>query len=325
MINYIIRRILYMIPILFGVNLLTFLLFFAVNSPDDIARAQVGDKHITDTQIYDWKQAHGYNYPLMYNANAQGLGKVTQTLFFQKSLKLFTFQFGLSDSGRSISGDIYQRMWPSFALALGILLIGLCVNITFAILVVYFRSSYLETSSLITCIVLMSISPLFYIISGQYLIAKILQWLPISGYEPGWQAWRYLLLPTIVGVISGIGTGIRWYRTILLEELHQDYVKTARAKGLSELQVLFKHVLRNGLLPILTGVVVIIPSLFLGSLLLESFFGIPGLGSYTIDAIARQDFAIVRSMVFLGAFLYVIGLILTDISYAMVDPRIRFS
>jgi peptide/nickel transport system permease protein len=132
-----------------------------------------------------------------------------------------------------------------------------------------------------------------------------------------------VILPVIVGVIGGIGSGTRWYRTIFLEEINRDYVRTARAKGLSELRVLFKHVLKNAMIPILTGIVVVVPLLFLGSLIVESFFGIPGLGSYTIDAINSQDFAVVRAMVFIGSVLYIVGLILTDISYTVVDPRVR--
>ena len=128
----------------------------------------------------------------------------------------------------------------------------------------------------------------------------------------------------LIGVISGIGASSRWYRTLFLEEMGKDYVRTARAKGLAESVVLFRHVLKNALIPILTGVVVVIPLLFLGSLLSESFFGIPGLGSYTIDAIQAQDFAVVRSMVFIGSALYILGLLLTDISYTLVDPRVRF-
>jgi peptide/nickel transport system permease protein len=170
---------------------------------------------------------------------------------------------------------------------------------------------------------LMSISSLFYIIGGQYLFGKLLRWVPISGYDGGLESIKFIVLPVLVAVISGIGSGARWYRTLFLEELNRAYVRTARSKGVSERRVLFVHVLKNAMLPILTGVVVIIPSLFMGSLVLESFFGIPGLGSYIIDAISQQDFAIVRSMVFLGSVLYIVGLILTDISYTLFDPRVR--
>jgi peptide/nickel transport system permease protein len=148
---------------------------------------------------------------------------------------------------------------------------------------------------------------------------------PISGYGGGLDAWKFLILPVVIGVVSGIGSSTRWYRTIFIEEISKDYVRTARAKGLSEVTVLFRHVLRNAMIPILTGVVVVIPLLFMGSLLTESFFGIPGLGSYTIDAINAQDFAVVRAMVFIGSVLYIVGLILTDLSYTFVDPRIRFN
>jgi peptide/nickel transport system permease protein len=165
---------------------------------------------------------------------------------------------------------------------------------------------------------------MFYIIGGQYLIGKLLHLVPISGFNTE-DAWKFLVLPVIIAVIGGIGANLRFYRTIFLEEINRDYVRSARAKGVSEVRVLFGHVLRNALIPILTGVVTALPLLFLGSLVTESFFGIPGLGSYTIDAINRQDFAIVRSMVFLGSVLYIVGLVLTDISYTIADPRVRLN
>ena len=156
-------------------------------------------------------------------------------------------------------------------------------------------------------------------------MGKLLQLTPISGYDLGLNALKFLALPVIISVIAGIGSGVRWYRTLFLEEVEKDYVRTARAKGLSETAVLFTHVLKNAMIPILTGVVVILPMLFIGSLITESFFSIPGLGSYTIDAINKQDFAIVRAMVFLGSALYIFGLLLTDISYTLVDPRVRLN
>ncbi len=320
---YVLRRLLYAIPILLGVNLLTFVLFFVVNSPDDMARMHLGGKRVTDAAIEQWKVDHGYALPLLFNAQAEGGDKLTETILYQKSLKLFQFQFGQSDSGRDIGYDISQRMWPSLAIAIPTLLVGLLVNITFALLLAFFRATYLDFWGVVICVTMMSISGLFYIIGGQYLVGKLLNLVPISGYDTGWASLKFLVLPVIVGVIGGIGAGTRWYRTLFLEEINKDYVRTARAKGLAEQWVLFGHVFKNALIPILTGVVVVLPLLFTGSLLTESFFGIPGLGSYTIDAINRQDFAIVRAMVFLGAVLYILGLILTDISYTLVDPRVR--
>ena len=325
MIHYIVRRILYAFPLLMGVNILTFVLFFIVNSPDDMARMQLGQKHVTEQAVTNWKQQHGYDLPLLWNAGVKSEEKITRTIFYQKSVGLFLFRFGVSDSGRNIGADIRERMWPSLALALPTLCIGLLVDISFALLMVLFRSSYLEHAGIFLCVILMSISSLFFIIGGQFLIAKLLRLVAISGYDDGMAAIKFLILPVLIGVVSGIGSGARWYRTLFLEEVEKDYVRTARAKGLTETQTLFRHVLRNALIPILTGVVVILPLLFMGSLIMESFFSIPGLGSYTIDAINSQDFAIVRAMVFLGSVLYVIGLLLTDISYTLVDPRVRLS
>jgi len=325
MINYIVRRILYAFPVLLGVNILTFALFFSVNSPDDIARTHLGEKYVSQAEVDQWKMVRGYDKPLFYNQKNQGLQKLTDTLFFKKSVRLLVFDFGVSDAGRDISHDITKRMWPSLAIAIPVFIIGLLVNITFALFIAFFRGTYVDFSGVIFCIILMSISLLFYIIAGQYLIGKVLQWVPISGYDDDWDAVKFVILPVVIGIVGGIGAGTRWYRTLFLEEINKDYVKTARAKGLSEARVLFKHVLKNAMIPILTGVVVVIPLLFLGSLLMESFFGIPGLGSYTIDAIGQQDFAIVRVMVFIGSLLYIVGLILTDLSYTLVDPRVKLS
>ncbi len=325
MIAYLVRRLLYALPILIGVNLLTFVLFFVVNSPDDMARMQLGVKRVTAEAVEAWKRERGYDKPLLYNQGSEGLGRVRDTIFFQKSLRLFSFDFGVSDSGRHIGYDISQRMWPSLAIALPVLLVGLLVNISFALFIVFFRATYVDFGSVVLCVAMLSVSGLFYIIGGQYLLSKLLHLAPISGYDTGLAAWKFLVLPVLVGVISGIGGGTRWYRTLFLEEINADYVRTARAKGLGEGRVLFGHVLRNALIPILTGVVVVLPLLFMGSLISESFFGIPGLGSYTLDAINSQDFAIVRAMVFLGSVLYILGLLMTDISYTLADPRVRLS
>jgi peptide/nickel transport system permease protein len=323
MIGYVVRRLLYAIPILIGVNLLTFALFFVVNTPDDMARLALGAKRVTPEAIERWKQEQGYDRPLVWNADAEGTKKATDTVFWKKSVRLFAFDFGLSQDKRDIGREIFTRMWPSLAVALPMFVIGLAVNVTFALLMAFFRATYLDFWGVVLCVAMMSISTLFYIIGGQYLVSKLWNLVPISGYSGGIDAFKFVLLPVAIGVISGIGSGARLYRTLFLDEINKDYVRTARAKGLSETVVLFRHVLKNAMIPILTGVVVVIPALFLGSLLLESFFGIPGLGSYTIEAIDAQDFAIVRVMVFVGSALYIVGLLLTDISYTVVDPRIR--
>ncbi|MDP2751642.1 MAG: ABC transporter permease [Rhodocyclaceae bacterium] len=323
MFTYILRRLLYAVPILLGVNLLTFVLFFVVNSPDDMARMQLGVKRVTTEAIEKWKVERGYDKPLFWNTQVAGLPQATETLFFQKSARMFTFDFGRADDGRDIAREILGRMGPSLAVALPVFVLGLMVAVSFALILVYFRASAIDFVGVVLCVAMMSISGLFYIIGGQWLVSKVWHLVPISGFGDGVDAVKFVVLPIVIGIIGGIGASTRWYRTIFLEESVRDYVRTARAKGLSERLVLFRHILRNAMIPILTGVVVVIPTLFMGSLLIESFFGIPGLGSYTIDAINAQDFAVVRAMVFIGSCLYIVGLLMTDISYTVADPRVR--
>ncbi len=325
MFAYLVRRALYAIPILIGVNVLTFALFFVVNTPDDMARMQLGVKRVTPEAIAKWKSDRGYDKPLFINPAESGHRVVSETIFFEKSVRMFVGDFGRADDGRDIAREIATRMGPSLAIAVPNFLLGLLVTVSFALLLTFFRATYIDFWGVVLCVAMMSISTLFYIIGGQFLISKLWRLVPISGYSTGFDAWKFIVLPVMIGVIAGIGASTRWYRTIFLEEIGKDYVRTARAKGLSERVVLFRHVLRNGMIPILTGVVVVIPLLFMGSLLSESFFGIPGLGSYTIEAINAQDFSVVRAMVFIGSVLYIVGLTLTDLSYTLVDPRIRFA
>lgn len=322
--NYIIRRLLYAVPILIGVNIITAILFFYVNTPDNMARVILGEKNITPEAIANWKKEKGYDLPTFINKHETGLSTVTQTIFFQKSVALLWFDFGRSDRNNlDIKTEIKERMWASLAITLPVFILGVLAFITFSMLLAFFRGTNIDLYGVMFCVFLMSVSTLFYIIGGQYLLGKIFKFFPISGFDTGIHSIKFVLLPIIIGIATSIGGSTRFYRTVFLEEINKDYVRTARAKGLSEYAVLFKHVLKNAMIPILTNVVVSIPFLFYGSLLMESFFAIPGLGSFTIDAIGSQDFAIVRSMVYLGAVLYIIGLILTDITYSIFDPRIR--
>ncbi len=323
MIAYVTRRILYALPILLGVNIITFVLFFVVNSPDDMARLHLGSKHVIGEAIEKWKAERGYDQPVLWNGTRNGAAQLTETIFYRNTVKLFLFEFGQSDSGRDIAYDISQRMVPSLMVTLPVFVLELLLTISFALCIALLRGTYFDTWAVVLCVAMMSISSLFYIIGGQFLFGKVLRLVPISGFDGGSAALKFIALPVLVSVIAGLGYGSRWYRTLFLEEINRDYVRTARAKGLSERAVMFRHVLRNTMIPILTGVVVVLPTLFIGNLIIEAFFGIPGLGSYTIEAIQSQDFAIVRAMVFLGSLLYIVGLILTDISYTLADPRVR--
>jgi len=320
---FICKRALLALLLLIAVNAVTFALFFAINSPEQMAQHQLGDKYRNQAATTEWLKTRGYDKPLFFNAEQSGFAKLTDTLFYKKSIPLLVFDFGRSDQGIDIAAAVKERAGPSLAIQLPTLIVGVLVEITFAILICLWRYRWQEKASLVSLIFLMSISGLFYIIFGQYLFSIIFKWFPISGYQDGWDVIRFVALPVIIGVLAGASGNIRWYRTLFLEEIEKDYVRTARAKGLSKRAAFFKHVLPNAMIPILTGIVAIVPSLFLGSLLMESFFAIPGLGSFAIDGIQNQDFAIVRAMVYLGAALYLLGLFLTDISYSIADPRVR--
>ena len=324
MLAYIIRRLLYVVPTLLGVNILVFVLFFMVNTPDDMARQALGEKNMDPLQVERWKEAHGYEVPLFWNGEANGVQHLTKTIFFRKSLAMLWGNFGHSDmTQESIGGEIRRRALPSLCVSTPIFLATLLINIILAMIVATKRGSVSDVVTQFLCVALMSISGLIYIIAGQYFFAKLLRWTPVSGFLQGVDMWKFLVLPILVGTVSGIGGGVRLYRTLFLEEINRDYVRTARAKGLPESQILFLHVLKNAMIPILTNVPLQLLTLMMGNMLLENFFSIPGLGGYTITALGAQDFAIVRAMVFLGSVLYIIGLLLADICYSIVDPRIR--
>ena len=327
MLNYVFRRSLYGLLILVGVNLATFFLFFTVNTPDDMARLNIGGKRVTPELIQKWKVERGYDKPLYWNEAKPGSDKLTETIFWERSVSLFTFKFGRADgeSAGDIGDEVARRMVVSLQLAVPIFILQIISSVAFALLLVMFRHTRLDLAGVVLCVVLLSISALFYIIVGQYLFARVLKLVPVSGYTGGLDLLRFLVLPVALSALARLGTEARLYRAMFLEEIGKDYVRTARAKGLSESRVMFRHVLRNALIPIVTSAGGYLPYVFLGSLVFESFFGIPGLGAYVIDAIGKQDFAIVRTMVFVGAVLYIASYILIDIAYTWIDPRVRLS
>ena len=327
MISYLLRRLMYGALILLGVNLLTFFLFFTVNTPDDMARMSIGGKHITQDLIDRWKAERGYDKPLYVNDAKQGSERLTDTIFWDRSVSLFELRFGRADadSGGDIGQEVGRRMGVSVQLALPLFVLQVIASTAFALLLVMFRHTRLDFWGVICCVVMLSISSLFYIIVGQVLFSRVLKLVPISGYEPGLGVVKFLVLPIFLSLLSRLGTEARLYRAMFLEEIGKDYVRTARAKGLAETVVLYRHVLRNALIPIVTSAGSYLPYVFLGSLVFESFFGLPGLGAYVIEAISKQDFAIVRTMVFVGSQLYIATFVLIDVAYTWIDPRVRLS
>ncbi|CAD5365862.1 Peptide ABC transporter permease [Rubrivivax sp. A210] len=327
MINFLFRRSLYAVLVLLGVNLATFILFFTVNTPDDMARLNLGGKRVTQEAIEKWKSERGYDKPLYLNAQKAGGEQLTETIFWERSVSLFALKFGRADSESAgdISHEVSSRMWVSLQMALPLFVLQVIASTAFALLLVMFRHSPLDFWGVVSCVVMLSISSLFYIIVGQYMFSRVLMLAPISGYASGLDAAKFLALPIGLSLIARLGGEARLYRAMFLEEIGKDYVRTARAKGLAESVVLYRHVLRNALIPIITSAGAYLPYVFLGSLVFESFFGLPGLGAYVIEAISKQDFAIVRTMVFLGSLLYIATYVLIDIAYTWVDPRVRLS
>ena len=315
---YVLRRLAYGVGVVLGVRFLLFVLFFAVTEPEDIARKALGDKAPPEA-VAIWLENHGYDRPLWPWQNFQ------ENLLFDHYRKMLTFDFGLSDADDSpIVDRIKAGAGPSLSLTVPLLVLSLLAAIPLSLLVAFFRETYIDRMGVFLCVLAMSVSTLLYIIGGQYIIGKLLRWYPISGFDADPLLLpRFLALPILVGILSGIGGDVRFYRTVFLEESGRDFVRTARAKGASEPRIMTRHVLRNALIPILTRVVLAIPFLFMGSLLLEAFFGIPGLGSMTFDAIQANDFATLRTMVYVGALLFIFGQVATDISYGFVDPRVR--
>ena len=327
MLSYVIRRFAYGLLILIGVNLFTFFLFFSVNTPDDMARLNIGGKRVTQEQIEKWKVERGYDKPLYWDDTQQGTARLTHTILWERSVSLMLLDFGRSDARQAvdIGHEVKVRMGVSLQLALPLFILQVIVSTAFALLLVFFRNSAIDFWGVVLCVLMLSISSLFYIIVGQFFFSRLLKLVPINGFAPGLDAVRFLVLPIGLSLLSRLGPEARLYRAMFLEEMAKDYVRTARAKGLSEQLVLFRHVLRNALIPIITSAGGYLPYVFMGSLVFESFFGIPGLGAFVIEAISGQDFAIVRTMVFLGAALYIASNALIDIAYTWVDPRVRLA
>lgn len=230
------------------------------------------------------------------------------------------FDFGTSHaSNQRVSRMLKDGIIPSLCLTIPLFVIGLIISVSISLICAFFRGTWIDRAAVVAAVVLMSVNYLVWIVAGQYILAYRLHWFPIWGYE----SWSYLVLPVTIGVVTGLGTNVRFYRTIMLDEMYRDYVRTAFAKGVGRGGVLFKHVLKNAMIPILTNVVIAIPFLYTGSLLLETFFGIPGLGNMGINAINSSDVDVVRAIVFIGAVLYVIANLMTDVCYALVDPRVK--
>lgn len=309
MAKFIIRRVLYMVPIIFGIALITFLLF---NMAGGDPAAMLAGKYANAERIEEVRKE-------------LGLDGALHVQFGRHFVQMITLDFGRSWSTKqTISSMLSSGIGASMSLTVPAFIIGTLLTIILALFTAFVRGSLVDQSVLVASLACLSFSSLVYILAGQYTLAYQAGFFPISGWDPSFFGrWEYLALPILIYVVLVVTSNILFYRTVFLDQMHQDYVRTARSKGLTDNRILFKHILRNAMIPIITVVVAQMPFLIVGSLLLEAFFGIPGLGGMTFQAIQSSDFPVIKAMTTIGAILYLIFQLVADIMYAVVDPRVQ--
>lgn len=313
MLSYIIRRLLHVVPIVLGVALVFFLLFNVVGGQERFLYNLLPQKSRTVEQIEFYRHKYGLDRPLP-----------VQYLEFVK--QMVTFDFGRSESRKTKVTTLIARQVPNsailtfpaffFEISIALLLSALCA---------FYRGSILDKFLTIFAVLGMSVPTVVLIILGQNILAYRLHWFPISGWERGIGVFRYLALPWILWIFSTVGNDVRFFRTALLEEVHKDYVRTAKAKGLRDSQIMFRHVFKNAMIPILTYVVIEIPFLLTGAILTERFFSIPGIGDLMINSIFTYDLPVLKAVVMVFTLFFVVFTLITDLLYALVDPRVRLS
>ena len=318
MLKYVLKRLWETIPTTIGILLLTFVLFNVVGgSPAEV----ILGKNATAESVAAFNRKWGYDKPLIFgDCSDCSIVRLFDSQFFNFVGGLCKGDFGYSIENQEPVIEVLKRgVGPSLSLTVPILIGGVIVALMLALLAAAMRGGWVDKAVLVFSAVLMSVNYVIWVLAGQFFLSYKAGLFPVWGYENAF----YLALPVLIGIFSSLGTDVRFFRTAILDEVYKPYVLTARAKGLSGWTIMTRHVLRNALIPIVTYVSLSIPYLFTGSLLLESFFGIPGLGSVSINAIHSADMAVVRAIVVLGALLYQFVNLLTDVLYAFLDPRIR--
>ncbi|MDH5671429.1 MAG: ABC transporter permease [Myxococcales bacterium] len=307
---YVIRRLLNMIPVLLGVALLVFTLFNSVG--EDPVRVALG-QHATEASIADLRAQWGLDKPLPVQ-------------FGRFLVQIATFDYGVSfNTGEKLSSMFREGASVSLWLTVPPFIIGFLLNVSLGLLIAYYRGSWLDRFATAFFIGAMSISYLVYIIAFQYFFAYRWDLFPINGYEAGLDGIKYLVLPWVIIIVVTMGGDVRMYRTVFLDETQADYVRSARAKGVGELRMLFGHVLKNAMIPIVTYTMVAIPFLILGAFLMERYFSLPGVGDLMITSIDNGDFPVLKGLTMIIAIGYSLIVLLTDVVYAWVDPRVSLS
>ena len=313
---YIFRRLISVVPISLGVLFVTFLLFRVIGGNPAY---RIAGKNATPEKIAQITHDRGYDQPYFLNFK-DFPQKLFQAQFPRLVRSILRGDFGESITNKMRVSELLRAgLLPSLCVTTPLFLLDLCLAVGVALLAAYYRGTWIDRSLVVGAVMAMSVSEIVYIMIAQYWLASEWRLFPVWGFEGP----QYVVLPVLIGVVAGVGGGVRFYRTVMLDEIYQDYVRTARAKGVSPPRVLFHHVLRNALIPILTNVIVALPFLYTGALLLESFFGIPGLGRLLVTSISNGDEDIIFAETFIGAVLFVLANTATDIAYTWADPRIR--
>jgi peptide/nickel transport system permease protein len=307
---FILRRLLYTIPILLGISLIVFLLFHVAGG----------------NPVYHMLGKNASPEEILRLTRQMGLDRPLWLQYLHYLGDLLRGDFGRSwETRQRIGGMILTGLGPSLCLAVPAFLATTALALAVAMASVLSKGKSLDRGLVFASVLGMSISILALIIGAQYLLAYRLDLFPISGFETGWSGIPYLALPVLIWIANQVGGDVRYYRSVLLEEIGREYVVTARAKGLSRARALRVHVLGNAMIPITTRLVMEIPLLFTGSLLLENFFGIPGLGNMSVNALNASDFPVIEAVTLFGSALYILANLIGDVLYAVFDPRVKLS
>ena len=314
---YILRRLLYNVPVYLGI-ILFLMLALRVNDP---VRAYLG-KNSSEEAYAAKKQEMGLDRPF-----------VEQYVGFLGQLATFDFtEESWAQDGREVGDILTSSIVPSISITLPAMLLTLMISIVIALFSAYYRGRLPDRVMMVGAVLGMSISFLVYIIFGQYWGAYVLnesvegEIFAVQGHEPGLSNWaHYCLLPVLISTVVAMGYDTRFYRAVMVEESGRDYIVTARAKGASKRKIMFVHMLKNAMIPIVTRVMITLPFLIMGSLLLEVYFNIPGMGRALYDSIVQSDFPVAQTLVAIFAGVFILSVILTDVLYALVDPRVRLS
>ncbi len=310
MTSFVLRRLLYTIPILLGISLIVFLLFHVAGG----------------NPVYRMLGKNASPEEILRLTHQMGLDRPLWIQYLHYLGGLLRGDFGRSwETKQRIGEMIAVGLWPSLCLALPAFFLTTALALVVAMLSTLSKGRAADRFLVIASVLGMSLSILALIIGSQYLLAYRLNLFPISGFESGWQGLPYLALPVLIWIANQVGGDVRYYRSVFLEEIGREYVVTARAKGLSRARAMRVHVLGNAMIPITTRVVMEIPLLFTGSLLLENFFGIPGLGNMSVNALNASDFPVIEAMTLFGSVLYILANLIGDVLYAVFDPRVKLA